>query len=876
MLVKEDEIMKILSIQNSQDRLDALDLCKILIEKNALIPIVGAGFSFDTPTDNKGKIPSVTDLHKLLYGFVDMYSGYEREELDEIKRKSLSEVADSFWSIYNRIPVDNLRSFFSFIENNFLNISFFKGFQGAFLRVNWPYLFTLNYDSLIEDYNKNYYPVIPFNNINHRFLTEKTRLYKLHGDAKKYLDTGDQKYIILSREQYIKSMMDPSNEAMLRELQTAFASKSILFFGCGLSEELDLLYSSQLAIEEKVKNIDPNNQAVIYISFEPGNEENSPFSLRTKDRLSQYGVTHVLRIFTEVQSEVFFNELAEHSIQIPKPGIDSFLDQYSAMRYLPLEQEDKESRNFLFQENLVWKEFANHTITIPGYYVKRSQMEPIVKSVLSGEPIYFISGNFFSGKTFLLIELSKYFGTKKVYIFPSGTNLTDTQLDFLLTKENSLYCFDSKSLSTAQIKKISQNAKLNEIKARRSCAIIVIDASDAPMYKYIFEARNLAKEFPQTRISGILDADEEKDFNKKIGVISLPPYSTRETLLDYIVRNEKELLLASESVNHFLEPNKQLLVKNLHGRIKALIMLATEIRISASRAIQFGIDNHINDIIKCCQDNSKISAIEKDYSIYTGDSSGYEFVCNSKYWIIRALSAYANTQIGSIDIIAGVYQSIVNDYKKIYTSDSVKFYQMCEPYYFFDHIQLLFNQRWFSNSSKLMNAIYDRLLPMLSDSYQFLHQKAKGKLIIAQVQIKNGKNSDSKETLNDALLNIIRAIKLAEQVPEAKNIKETLLHMVYTKGRILIACCYNSFKYVPQAVDTCHELYQMQKNIRYDAYDYSTGTGNDKYLFEKFKNTLMTNTKIRSFDDLDIEKTEFLLSHWTGKAFRIIKKKHAK
>ena len=84
-----------------------------------------------------------------------------------------------------------------------------------------------------------------------------------------------------------------------------------------------------------------------------------------------------------------------------------------------------------------------------------------------------------------------------------------------MTKENSLYCFDSKSLSTAQIKKISQNAKLSEIKARRSCALIVIDASDAPMYKYIFEARNLAKEFPQTRISGILDADGKIDVDEE-------------------------------------------------------------------------------------------------------------------------------------------------------------------------------------------------------------------------------------------------------------------------------------------------------------------------------------------------------------------------
>ena len=65
-------------------------------------------------------------------------------------------------------------------------------------------------------------------------------------------------------------------------------------------------------------------------------------------------------------------------------------------------------------------------------------------------------------------------------------------------------------------------------------------------------------------------------------------------------------------------------------------------------------------------------------------------------------------------------------------------------------------------------------------------------------EVKNGRNTDVQETLDEALLNIIRAIKLAEEVPKAKNIKETLLHMVYTKGRILIACCCNSVRYVPR------------------------------------------------------------------------------
>ena len=868
--------MQVFDIRDSQDRATALQLCKNLIEKNVLIPVVGAGFSCGTSTDNRGKIPSATELNANLFGYIEAYSGYSREELDEIKVFKLSDTADIFWGIYDRIPDGVRDSHFLYFEKNFLDVSFFKGFQEAFLNVRWPYLFTLNYDSLIEDYkHRDYYSIIPFEHINSKFLSNKTRLYKLHGDAKRYIATGDEKYLILSGEQYVKSMLDSSNVDMLYELQTAFASKSVLFFGCGLDEELDLLYSSQLAISEKIKNLDPTHQAVIYISFEYGKEDKTVLSLRMKDKLSKYGITHVLRIFNEAQSESFFNELAEHSSQNPQLGIDSFLEKYSAMNYRLLSGGDIKSRDYMFQDNLVWNDFEEHIITLPNYCITRSPMKTVLDSIASREPVCFISGNFFSGKTFFLIELSRYFSTKKVYIFPSGTDLTDMQLDVLLTKEEALYCFDSKSLSTTQIKKLSQGGQLDRIRERRSCAIIVIDAYDAPMYKYIFEARNTSKGFPQIRISSAFDEKETYEFNRKLGEISFPPYSKGETLLDYIVRNENELLISSRTVNHFLQPHIQLLVRNPKERIKALVMLATEIRISARRAIQFKVDEYINDMIKYCLDSGGVPVIEKDYSVYSGDSSGYEFVCNSKYWIMRALSIYANAQVDSIDIIADSYQSIIRDYGTIYKNNDVEFYQQCEPYYFFDHIQLLFNQRWFPNSFKLMNEIYDKLLPHLSDSYQFLHQKAKGKLIIAQIQLKNSR-VDGIETLKEALLNITRAIALAENFPNARNIKETILHMVYTKGRILIEYSRKFPRYTPRAVDTCYKLYKMQEDIKNDAYDFATGTGNDKEAFREFRYSLISNNNIRELDDFDAEKTEFLLNRWASAKFKITKKRREK
>lgn len=869
--------MEILNIQHTEDQKKAIELCKNLLEKHTLIPVVGAGFSFDTPTDNGGTVPSARDLHAKLFCYVEQYSGYSKKELEEIKEYNLSKLAETFWNIYDKVPEEGLRAFYDYIESNFQNISYQKDFQKAFLKVRWPYIFTLNYDSLIEDYSRDYYPVIPYNPINRHFSRDKINVYKLHGDAQKYVDTEDRRYFILSKDQYIDSMMDDQNQDMLNELLTAFDSKSILFLGCGLSEELDLLYSSRLAVRDKVKNIDSTQQSIIYISYEIDEDAaQSPFSSLKMDQLAQYGVTHIFRIFSEQQSMDFFDELSEISVKIPKPDVDAFLEKYSSMSFSSLEVENIACRDFLFQENLVWKSIDSHKIVVPGYCVNRFGLTEVVDFISDGEPLCFIAGNFFSGKTLFLIEVAKYFTSKKVYIFPSGVKLTDTQLRTLMEKTNALYCFDTKSLTTAQIKMICQENNLDHLKREKSNAVIVIDASDAPMYKYIFEARNVARKFRQFWVNSVFDDTEEPDFNKKIGAISLPPYIKDETLLDYIVHNQKELMLDSDVNNFFLEPQKELLSQNSKRRTKALIMLATEIRMPAKRGIQFEIDGAINELIACCHRLNGASVIEKDYSVYSGDSSGYEFVCNSKYWIVRALSAYAKLQKKSIDIISDAYKSIVQDYRRIYKDDNVKFYQNSEPYYFFDHIQTLFNQRWFPNASALVNKIYDKLLPVLSDSFQFLHQKAKGKLEIARVQIRHMDFSHAKDTLKEAHLNITRAIKLAEQIQNAKNIEETILHMTYTKGRILIEYSCISRNYIPQAVEACYKLYELQQSIPHDVYDFTTGTGGDKNSFKKFKNTLITDYKIRDYEDLDLDKMEFLLQRWMGKHFKLRKKKKEK
>ena len=100
--------------------------------------------------------------------------------------------------------------------------------------------------------------------------------------------------------------------------------------------------------------------------------------------------------------------------------------------------------------------------------------------------------------------------------------------------------------------------------------------------------------------------------------------------------------------------------------------------------------------------------------------------------------------------------------------------------------------------------------------------------------------------------------------------------MAYTKGRILIECSCISRGYIPQTVEACYKLYELQQNIQHDVYDFTTGTGGDKKSFEKFKGTLVTDYSIRDYEDLDLYKMESLLQRWIGKRFSLRKKKKEK
>lgn len=92
---------------------------------------------------------------------------------------------------------------------------------------------------------------------------------------------------------------------------------------------------------------------------------------------------------------------------------------------------------------MVWRNFKNHEITIPSYCISRSVHSEMIDYTSVNDPLCFISGNFYSGKTFFLLEIARLHFDKKVYIFPSGTKISDVQLETMVLSQWCLCAFFS-------------------------------------------------------------------------------------------------------------------------------------------------------------------------------------------------------------------------------------------------------------------------------------------------------------------------------------------------------------------------------------------------------------------------------------------------
>ena len=110
--------------------------------------------------------------------------------------------------------------------------------------IDWPYAYTINIDDGIEK-NSQFTPILPYRKLR-RPRTSKKLLYKLHGDAShecNYREDGEN--IVFSQSQYLQAITSEDNTDIYQQLLADYGQRHLLFIGCSLQSEQDLVYVYQ-------------------------------------------------------------------------------------------------------------------------------------------------------------------------------------------------------------------------------------------------------------------------------------------------------------------------------------------------------------------------------------------------------------------------------------------------------------------------------------------------------------------------------------------------------------------------------------------------------------------------------------------------------
>ena len=217
-------------------------LAKIALSRE-LVPFFGAGFTMGCPTKSSRMVPgssgALDSMKKIL---LSIDSPFDEDTLSEM---GFFEVSDLF---FEYVPVTVRAEYF---EEYYTGVSLFP-VQIYFLKkINWPYAYTINIDDGIEN-NSDFKPILPYHKLR-RPKTSQKLLYKLHGDAvfeSSYVDDKQQN-IIFSSSQYMQAITEEANADIYSALLSDYSQKNILFVGCSLQNESDLIFINDKSIHFK-------------------------------------------------------------------------------------------------------------------------------------------------------------------------------------------------------------------------------------------------------------------------------------------------------------------------------------------------------------------------------------------------------------------------------------------------------------------------------------------------------------------------------------------------------------------------------------------------------------------------------------------------
>lgn len=655
-----------------------------MMRRKTIIPVIGSGFTRDCIA-RSGKVPSGEDYYNYMIAqIVD-------QNPDEMKVKELNnESFSSISSIYHKMVQAEKQQ--SYLLNKFTNVKL-ENVKKNFLKIDWPYIYTLNIDDAIEN-NSEFKTVLYANrDIRNSIFEQEKCVIKLHGDIKDILKYEDSNCEIFDQKQYVVSIK--KNVSLLKKLTHDYEYLNLLYIGCSLSDEIDLLFSTSMAND--------NNNNRYYCSTQIP-------TLLQKTKLEAFGITHciVFESYDDIYEKM--TDAFHQSLCITPDE----LEQFSTYEFKTFGTGFELNCPYLFQGKSI---LNNSKIAIyPSFFVSRSVTDKIVENINS-KGTQIVVGRGCSGKTYVSYDIIRRVRDREVYAFRSKDRINNETLTLLLNKENCLTIFDSKVLSIKQIEEIILTTSERVVKSN---SIIIIENKSNRDLSGLLVLMKMNEhleddEIPQLEISNRFSKPKTDEINNYLVTSSLGVFSENKSIADNII-NASNLLIQKNKFSQ-ISP----LTDNVR-QVSSLIVLATLGKVYASDAINLDL---VEEFEMQCK--KAMPLIEKEstwvFEMSAANNSPLKYVVNAEYWLFNQLDILAKSRKGREKIIEA-YRYIIGKLIEINGKPDLmkgEKYAPYKDYILFDNIFQIFR----SQGTKIIRDIYQSLNDILATDPNYLHQRAK-------------------------------------------------------------------------------------------------------------------------------------------------------
>ncbi|HEX8588469.1 SIR2 family protein [Pseudomonas sp.] len=734
-----------------------------LIASERNVPFIGTGFTRGERASSKA-VPNGDEWMAIMARQISLskVSDDLKPSSEELKKYNFQDLSDVYFG-EEIIPLPEIKST---LAAYFSGVRFSNQAKKSFLSIGWPYLYTLNIDDAIEK-EINGVKVLPFE----PFARSAGRpyVYKIHGDvdtALKAVARNDLKLIFGSGD-YVRSLK--KNIYLIETLTNDLLESNLIFIGCSLTDELDILYALSDLDGEKLS---PTTKRVYVTSSTP-----TEFSIKKK--LRDYGITDVL----VCDYESFYLKYVE--LYRSEKSANNFDSSYLFNNLTKIELTNKSFLNYFLQ-------IDGMTGNISALTVPRTLERKIIDAV-SQEPVCVIHGARFSGRTSLLHRILDGYATKRSFLIGSEVSLSDNSLNDILSYRNSFIVFDVGSLTNDQIRHVTYKAEaLRDRNSTVLMAISTIDLNATHLLDFDTSVFRLPDKFDRLEIAQL---------NSAFDFIGIARLDRKGRLLDHIyeVSNSSVALKTVGSKIPLQERINQRVTRMMAPKISTaefslLYILAARQKVYSLnyRAILKAeghaetTDERIQMFAGQWQPFAEISHTDR----LTGGAvhSNFVLLSNSQAWMHFAIKFIVN-KIGIEDASAKIVHAVT-----VLKGKDPNYYELV----MFDVLNAVFSaeSQIGVSSRKLISSIYEKLAPLQGSEPNYWLQRAKS---IYHVHSGN--------TVQDVIIAIEYAGKAISDTEDKVTINGWL-----TRANLYGLLCkvdgYTSETYILQAIEMYSQVLQ--------------------------------------------------------------------